>query len=132
MLALALTASAVHDANASVEKQNIVQLIANSQSIVAGTVNKVTDGIDANGLPYTEITIQVGISPKGGIGQGAYTFRQFGLIKPRILPNGQRMLMVTRRSSRNGTKTSTCWPSSTTRQRKPDCRRRRVSRRASW
>jgi hypothetical protein len=95
MLALALTASAVHDANASVEKQNIVQLIANSQSIVAGTVNKVTDGIDANGLPYTEITIQVGISPKGGIGQGAYTFRQFGLIKPRILPNGQRMLMVT-------------------------------------
>lgn len=94
-VALALTVATVHDANASVEKQNIVQLIASSQSIVAGTVSKVSDGIDANGLPYTEVTIEVGISPKGTIGQGAYTFRQFGLIKPRILPNGQRMLMVT-------------------------------------
>jgi hypothetical protein len=95
VVALALTVSAVHDANASVQKQNIVQLIASSQSIVAGTVSKVSDGIDANGLPYTEVTIQVGISPKGKIGHGAYTFRQFGLTKPRTLPNGQRMLMVT-------------------------------------
>lgn len=94
-VALALAVATVHDARASVEKQNIVQLIASSQSIVAGTVSKVADGIDANGLPYTEVTIEVGISPKGKIGQGAYTFRQFGLLKPRTLPNGQRMLMVT-------------------------------------
>lgn len=94
-VALALAVSTVHDASAGVEQQNIVQLISSSQSIVAGTVRKVSDGIDANGLPYTEVTIAVGVNPKGNIGHGDYTFRQFGLLKPRRLPNGQRMLMTT-------------------------------------
>ena len=95
VMALTLAVANVDDARASVQKQNIVQLIASSQSIVAGTVSKVSDGIDANGLPYTEVTIAVGMSPKGNIVHGEYTFRQFGLIKPRKLPNGHTMLMVT-------------------------------------
>lgn len=82
-------------AQATLKKQNLVQLVAGSQSIVAGTVTKVTDGIDARGIPYTEVTIDVGQSPKGHIGEGKYTFRQFGLLKPRTMPNGHRMVMVT-------------------------------------
>lgn len=96
-IAAALALAVGIDASAQTKsvRQNIVQLISSSQSIVAGTVNRVTDGIDANGLPYTEVTLMVGASAKGGIEQGAYTFRQFGLLKPRTMPNGHRMLMVT-------------------------------------
>ncbi len=94
-MALALAVCSVAAAQGKSQKQNLVQLIESSQSIVAGTVTKVTDGIDANGLPYTEVTLSVGIAPKGDIQRGDYTFRQFGLIKPRTLPNGKRMLMVT-------------------------------------
>lgn len=94
--ALALAVCAVPAANAAAERQNLVQLISSSQSIVAGHVTKVTDGIAANGIPYTEVTLAVGNSAKGNIAGGqTYTFRQFGLLKPRTLPNGQRMLMVT-------------------------------------
>jgi hypothetical protein len=94
-VALALVFSPLASAQGKLQTQNIVQLISSSQSIVAGTVTKVTDGVDGNGLPYTEVTLMVGASPKGNIRQGAYTFRQFGLTKPRTLPNGRRMLMVT-------------------------------------
>ena len=93
--AMVLMMVPIAGANAPAGRQNLVQLIASSQSIVAGTVRKVSDGVDANGMPYTEVTIAVGVSPKGGVGPGDYTFRQFGLIKPRTLPNGQRLLMVT-------------------------------------
>jgi hypothetical protein len=92
---LALVLGPFASAQGRIQTQNLVQLIASSQSIVAGTVTRVSDGIDANGLPYTEVTLMVGASPKGDIEQGAYTFRQFGLTKPRTLPNGRRMLMVT-------------------------------------
>ena len=95
VVALAMALSPFASAQNKPVRQNLVQLIASSQSIVAGTVTTVSDGVDSNGLPYTEVTLQVGASPKGSIKQGAYTFRQFGLIKPRTLPNGKRMLMVT-------------------------------------
>jgi hypothetical protein len=95
VLALMLLAGIAPGVHAELKKQNIVQLIESSQSIVGGTVSHVTDGIDANGVPYTEVTIKVGVSPKGSISKGEYTFRQFGLIKPRTMPNGHRMLSVT-------------------------------------
>ena len=38
---------------------NIVDLLDHSQTIVAGHVTKVTDGFDAKGMPYTEVTINV-------------------------------------------------------------------------
>ena len=77
------------------KSQNLTQLISESESIIAGAVKSVTDGIDANGVPYTEITIAVSSSAKGNIaGQSEYTFRQFGLLKPRTMANGHDLLAV--------------------------------------
>lgn len=95
VLALILMFCVAPGVHAELKNQNIVQLIESSQSIIAGTVTEVSDGIDSNGVPYTEVTIQVGISPKGTIKAGEYTFRQFGLQKPRTLANGHRLLAVT-------------------------------------
>lgn len=77
------------------KKQNLTQLITESQSIVSGVVKSVTDGIDAKGLPYTEITLAVGQSAKGRIAEGKdYSFRQFGLLEPRKMANGKTFLAV--------------------------------------
>ena len=76
--------------------QNLTQLITDSQSIVAGKVTRVTDGVTPNGMPYTEITISVTDSAKGELRGGAkYTFRQFGLLEPRKMPNGRTLVAVT-------------------------------------
>lgn len=80
---------------AKLKKQNLTQLISSSESIVAGTVVKVVDGIDGNGVPYTEVTIDVGSVSKGKVEPGLFTFRQFGLLNPRTMPNGQRLLAMT-------------------------------------
>lgn len=78
------------------KKQNLTRLIAQSDSIIAGTVKKVSDGVDAKGVPYTQVTIAVGDTAKGTIAkQTDYTFRQFGLLDPRTLPNGHTLLAVT-------------------------------------
>ncbi|MEI6860002.1 MAG: hypothetical protein V5788_09515 [Shewanella sp.] len=77
------------------QKQNLQQLTQSSQSIINGQVIKVTDGFQ-NGAPYTEITIKVGSDAKGKHAKGSeYTFRQFGLIKPRSMGNGKVYLGVT-------------------------------------
>jgi len=56
----------------------------------------VTDGVSARGLPYTEITIAVADSAKGELRGGKpYTFRQFGLLEPRKMPNGRVLVAVT-------------------------------------
>lgn len=68
----------------SPRRQNLTQLIADSEHIVAGEVERVTDGVDGNGTPYTEVTIAVSASAKGGARRGSsYTFRQFGRMTPR-------------------------------------------------
>ena len=78
------------------KQQNLTRLIADSQSIFAGKVTQVTDGVTPNGMPYTEITIAVADSAKGELRGGAkYTFRQFGLLKPRKMPNGSTLAAVT-------------------------------------
>ncbi|WP_334078648.1 hypothetical protein [Microbulbifer sp. M83] len=75
--------------------QNLTQLITSSEAIVAGTVKSVTDGIDAAGIPYTEVTIQVGSDAKGQVKEGSeYTFRQFGLLEPRTMANGHKLLAI--------------------------------------
>lgn len=89
-----LATSAVHATK--LRKQNLTQLISQSDSIIAGTVKKVSDGIDADGVPYTEVTISVGDTAKGAVEkQKDYTFRQFGLLEPRTFPNGHRLLAMT-------------------------------------
>ncbi|MCG9697709.1 hypothetical protein [Shewanella sp. Isolate11] len=88
---------------AQIERQNLVQLIESSEQIVAGVITNVTDGFDANNLPYTEVTMSVGRKIKGKKNgkkfddqQGeTITFKQFGLIKPRKLSNGKTLLMTT-------------------------------------
>jgi len=91
-LAVMATGASTAQAN-SMKKQNLLELMQATDSIVVGTVSKKTDGFQ-QGLPYTEITLDVGQSIKGDHG-ATYTFRQFGLIKPRSMGNGKVNLMVT-------------------------------------
>jgi len=78
-----------------IRSQNLTQLISESSSIVFGTVSSVTDGIDDKGVPYTEVTIQVGSDAKGRIADGEfYSFRQFGLLTPRKMPNGKAYIAL--------------------------------------
>ena len=94
LVSMALLALSVNVAQAnSMKKQNFVELMNAADSIVVGTVSRRTDGFQ-QGLPYTEITLDVGQSVKGDHGT-TYTFRQFGLIKPKSMGNGKVNLMVT-------------------------------------
>jgi hypothetical protein len=78
------------------KQQNLTQLITDADQIVAGKVTRVTDGVSPSGLPYTEITIAVADSAKGELRGGKrYTFRQFGLLEPRRMPNGRVLVAVT-------------------------------------
>lgn len=88
---LALSVNVAHAKN--MKKQNLVELMSHSDSILVGTVSSKTDGF-FQGLPYTEITLDVGQSVKGNHGS-SYTFRQFGLIEPRSMGDGRVNLMVT-------------------------------------
>ena len=67
-IAVALVLLAVSGTQAaSLKTQNLTQLIAESVSIIEGTVLDATDGIGENGFPYTEVTIFVRSSAKGSI-----------------------------------------------------------------
>ena len=93
-LALALVVAPVAQAT-KLKKQNLTQLITQSDSIIAGTVKDVSDGIDDKGVPYTQVTIAVGMSAKGRVAHDKdYTFRQFGLREPRVYPNGHKLLAM--------------------------------------
>ena len=62
---------------------NIVELLQQSNDIVVGRVDSVTDGIDDRGIPYTEVTLEVSEAIRGSH-LGDYKFRQFGLLAPRL------------------------------------------------
>lgn len=80
---------------AKLNSQNLTQLIAESESIISGTVQEVFDGIDTNGVPFTQVTITVHSVAKGNaVEQQDYTFRQFGLLKPRTMESGHKLLAV--------------------------------------
>lgn len=75
--------------------QNLKQLITSSESILSGQVQTVTDGISEQGLPYTEVTIKVNTAAKGNHAKNSsYTFRQFGLTKPRVKSDGSQLIAV--------------------------------------
>jgi hypothetical protein len=76
----------------SLVEQNVVDLLRASDAIAVGTVEKVADGIDEHGLPYTEVTLKVAESIRGALPE-TYTFRQFGLMKPRPSLDGKRLMM---------------------------------------
>jgi len=91
IVTLALSLNVAYAKN--IEKQNLLELMTHSDSILVGTVADKKDGFH-KGLPYTEITVTVGQSIKGNHGE-TYTFRQFGLIEPKSMGNGQVNMMVT-------------------------------------
>src|SRR5262252_2941198 len=86
-LLLTLFAASAASATTTPREANLVDLIAKSQLILRGTVTNVTDGIDSRGIPYTEVTLHISDSIRGNVGSD-YTFRQFGLLKPRDMGNG--------------------------------------------
>ena len=75
----------------SVVPMTVVDLLGHSQTIISGQVKSVTDGFDARGLPYTEVTIKVSDTIRGQKAE-TYTFRQFGLDQPRKLADGRTYL----------------------------------------
>ena len=87
-------AAARAEATVQRHEANIVELVGQSDLILRGTIRNVTDGIDARGIPYTEVTMNVADAIRGAVGK-EYTFRQFGLLKPRSMGNGKMNLMVT-------------------------------------
>jgi hypothetical protein len=93
-LLLSLFAATAANATSSRREVNLVDLLANSELILRGTVTNVTDGLDSRGIPYTEVTMHVADAIRGQVA-GDYTFRQFGLLKPRDMGNGKTNLMVT-------------------------------------
>jgi hypothetical protein len=94
LFSLVLIAMSANVAQAkNIKKQNFVELMADSDSIVVGTVTSTTDGLQ-NGLPYTEVTVLVAQSIKGEH-QPTFTFRQFGLKAPKPTGDGRVNLMVT-------------------------------------
>ena len=89
---------------AKLVKRNLIQLVTDSETILAGTVTKVSDGFSEQGVPYTQVTIAVSSTAKGNVAKAAkgagepeavYTFRQFGLLKPRVMDDGRTFLGVT-------------------------------------
>lgn len=82
-LVVALLATSFQGADAtSVKKMNVADLVTHGEKIIAGRVIAVSDGFDANNLPYTEITVAISETLKGNA-KGNYKFRQFGLMAPR-------------------------------------------------
>lgn len=81
-------------ATVQARESNIVDLVGKSELILRGTIINVSDGIDEHGLPYTEVTMHVADAIRGQVGS-EYTFRQFGLLKPRSMGNGLVNVMVT-------------------------------------
>ena len=71
---------------ASVEHRNVVDLITLSELVLVGRIISLSDGFE-NGVPYTEVTVEVGETLKG-TESGIFTFRQFGLLSPRPGKNG--------------------------------------------
>jgi hypothetical protein len=80
-------------AGSLVARHNIVDLISQSEIIIRGNVVEVTDGFDQNNLPYTQVTVRISETLRGDV-TGDYTFRQFGLLKPREI-DGRRYLVTT-------------------------------------
>jgi hypothetical protein len=87
--------SSLAPAKETAAPHNLTQLVAEARLIVVAKVIRVTDGIDAQGVPYTEVTLDVAACPKGGLASGERSsFRQYGLVAPRRLSSGRMLNAV--------------------------------------
>lgn len=92
---LAWSGSIVLAQRATPEPRNFAQLVSDAQTIVVAKVIRVTDGVNAQGTPYTEVMLDVAECAKGGLVEGGRTsFRQYGLVAPRKLANGAMLREV--------------------------------------
>ncbi|HRI18756.1 MAG TPA: hypothetical protein PL196_09555 [Burkholderiaceae bacterium] len=91
--ALALIAGAALTlpvAAAQLAPSNLTRLIGESDVIVSGRVKSVTDGVDAQGVPFTEVTIAVAASAKRKLTPNKdFKFRQYGLLSSRKMADGR-------------------------------------------
>jgi hypothetical protein len=92
LVVLAVAIGGVQAMTLTVGNTNMMELLGQSNDIVVGRVLSVTDGIDERGIEYTEVTLNVSEAIRGGL-SGTYTFRQFGLLAPRLTAGGSRKLM---------------------------------------
>jgi hypothetical protein len=88
---LGLLRSAMPAHAATVKSMNIVDLIDHAETILAGRVESVADGVTVSSMPYTEVTVRVIDRFRGAQGEH-YGFRQFGLSAPHTMPNGRGYL----------------------------------------
>ncbi len=79
---------------AQVVHQNLAALTRLAPDIVQARVIDLRDGIDANNVPYTEVTLEIARTLKGSA-QRKLSFRQFGLRAPRPMPDGRTNVLVT-------------------------------------
>lgn len=96
-LVAALTASLppVPAQSTGLPARNLTRLVGDAELIVVAQVMRVTDGLTPQGEPYTEVTLGIHECPKGGLRGGTrHTFRQFGLVAPRKMPDGRMLLAV--------------------------------------
>jgi hypothetical protein len=95
VLVLAWSTSLAPAQDAAAPAHNLTQLVAEAPLIVVAKVVRVTDGVNAQGVPYTEVTLDIAECPKGGLAAGERpSFRQYGLVAPRKLPNGRMLNTV--------------------------------------
>jgi hypothetical protein len=76
----------------SLRASNIVDLLSESNDIVVGRVESVTDGLNGRGIPFTEVKVTISESIRGQLA-GTYTIRQFGLLHPRPTADGTKTMM---------------------------------------
>lgn len=79
---------------ASVVRQNLADLVLQSDLILLGTVTGLSEGFTVQGIPYSEITLDVTESLRGYTGP-MYRFRQFGLLETRRVGGGLDYLGIT-------------------------------------
>jgi len=85
-IGVVLLGATVARADSLKSKPTIVDLIQQADLIIRGNVVEVTDGIE-NNVPYTQVKVRIKETFRGNV-SGVYTFRQFGLLKPRPMGNG--------------------------------------------
>ena len=71
---------------------NMVNLVREAEAIVIASVEDVTDGFDENGMPYTEVTLEITENIHGDL-PPKYVFRQYGLTEKRLSADGTKIFM---------------------------------------
>jgi hypothetical protein len=77
--AMLLGSASVNSSPGHVSRQNLLDLIVQSERILMATVEHVSDGFSEEGIPFTEVRLNVSESLKGDMAKD-YVFRQFGLL----------------------------------------------------